>query len=163
MIRLDVEECQVDLCCGLLISLGQPRSQGRIFLISALFYSASFALFGLSDSFPLSLLLLLILGTTDTIGGATKNTIIQLKTKEAMRGRVMGIFQLSSRGLNPLGQTETGLVVPVLGAREVTFLGGLLVAAVTLLTVWRVPGLPRCQWKQEEVATIFDAASPTES
>ncbi|MBI2350658.1 MAG: MFS transporter, partial [Deltaproteobacteria bacterium] len=85
---------------GLLISLGQPRSQGRILLLSAIVYGVSFAFFGLSHSFPLSLLLLLIVGATDTIWGATRNTILQLETTEAMRGRVMGVFQLSNRGLN---------------------------------------------------------------
>jgi len=128
---------------GLLISLGQPRSQGRILLLSAIVYGVSFAFFGLSHSFPLSLLLLLIVGATDTIWGATRNTILQLETTEAMRGRVMGVFQLSNRGLNPLGQTETGLMVPLVGAREATFIGGLFVAAVTLFTAWRVPSLPR--------------------
>ncbi len=128
---------------GLLISLGQPRSQGRILLLSAIVYGVSFAFFGLSRSFPLSLLLLLIVGATDTIWGATRNTILQLETTEAMRGRVMGVFQLSNRGLNPLGQTETGLMVPLVGAREATFIGGLFVAAVTLFTAWRVPSLPR--------------------
>lgn len=128
---------------GLLISLGQPHSQGKILLLSAIVYGVSFAFFGLSHSFPLSLLLLLIVGATDTIWGATRNTILQLETTEAMRGRVMGVFQLSNRGLNPLGQTETGLMVPLVGAREATFIGGLFVAAVTLFTAWRVPSLPR--------------------
>jgi len=128
---------------GLLISLGQPRSQGKILLLSAIVYGVSFAFFGLSHSFPLSLLLLLIVGATDTIWGATRNTILQLETTEAMRGRVMGVFQLSNRGLNPLGQTETGLMVPLVGAREATFIGGLFVATVTLFTAWRVPSLPR--------------------
>ncbi len=114
-----------------------------IFLLSAIVYGVSFAFFGLSRSFPLSLLLLLIVGATDTRWGATRSTILQLETTEAMRGRVMGVFQLSNRGLNPLGQTETGLMVPLVGAREATFIGGLFVAAVTLFTAWRVPSLPR--------------------
>ena len=54
---------------------------------------------------------------------------------------MFGVFQLSNRGLSPLGQTETGLMVPLVGAREATFFGGLLVAAVTLVTARKVPGL----------------------
>lgn len=148
---------------GLLISLGQPRSQGKILLLSAIVYGVSFAFFGLSHSFPLSLLLLLIVGATDTIWGATRNTILQLETTEAMRGRVMGVFQLSNRGLNPLGQTETGLMVPLVGAREATFIGGLFVAAVTLFTAWRVPSLPRFRWEEKEGAEVPDTASRAES
>lgn len=132
---------------GLLISKGPPRAQGRILLSSAILYGASFALFGLSGSFPLALILLLIVGSTETIWGATRNTILQLNTPETVRGRVMGFFQLGNRGLNPLGQAETGLVVPLLGARKATFLGGLIVAAATLLTAWRIPSLPRFRWR----------------
>ncbi len=131
---------------GLLLSLGQPRSQGKILLFSAVLCGGSFALFGLSNSFPLSLFLLLIVGATDTIWGATRNTILQFKATEAMRGRVMGVFNLTNRGLTPLGQTETGLVVPLVGAREATFLGGLIVASVSLVTAWLVPAIKRFQW-----------------
>ncbi len=142
---------------GLLLSLGQPRSQGKILLLSAIVCGGSFALFGLSNSFPLSLFLLLILGATDTIWGATRNTILQLKATEAMRGRVMGVFNLTNRGLNPLGQTETGLVVPIVGAREATFLGGLIVVSVSLLTAWRLPSLGRFQWQEASGAGIAEA------
>lgn len=133
---------------SLLIFLGQHRAQGAILLASAVLYSAAFALFDISYSFPLSLVLLLIVGAMDTIWGATRNTILQVTTAESMRGRVMGIFQLSSRGLNPLGQTETGLVVPLIGAREATFLGGLIVGFVTIATAWRIPAVHRFRWDE---------------
>jgi hypothetical protein len=55
---------------------------------------------------------------------------------------------LSNRGLHPLGQTETGLVVPLMGAPAATLFGGLLVFVVTLLTVWRVPEIARFRWKE---------------
>ncbi len=138
---------------GLLISVGQQRRQGKILLYSALLCGVSFAFFGLSHSFSLSLLLLLIVGATDTIWGATRNTILQLQTPDAIRGRVMGVFNLSNRGLNPLGQAETGLVVPLVGAREATLLGGLIVAAMTMVTAWKVPGLPGFQLDKDDERT----------
>jgi MFS family permease len=131
---------------SLLIALNQPRAQGKILFFSAVLYGIGFALFGLSHSFALSLLLLVFVGATDTVWGATRNTIMQINAPDAMRGRVMGVFQLSNRGLHPLGQVETGIVVPLIGAREATFFGGLLVTAVTLLTVWKVPGIFSFRW-----------------
>jgi MFS-type transporter involved in bile tolerance (Atg22 family) len=107
-------------------------------------------LFGLSPSFVLALFLLAIVGAADTIWGAARSTILQLMTPERFRGRVMGVFQLSSRGLNPLGQTETGLVVPLIGARETALLGGLLISGMTLLTIWQVPGIVRFRWPENE-------------
>ena len=66
----------------------------------------------------------------------------------------MGVFGLSSRGLSPLGQVETGLIVPVIGARETTFLGRTLVLCASLLTVWRVPAVYRFRTKTQAAAEI---------
>lgn len=148
---------------AVLLSLLQSRSQGKILFVSALLYGASFALFGLSYSFPLSLTLLFIVGATDTTWGAARNTILQIKTPEGMRGRVMGVLHLSSRGLSPLGQAETGFVVPLVGAREATFLGGLVVAVMTLATAWSVPSLPRFKWGEEGRSKVSEVRGPEEA
>ncbi len=132
---------------GLLIYLRQPSHQGRILFQSAILYGISFALFGLSYSFALSLFLLVLTGATDIVWSATRNTILQLEAHEGIRGRVMGVFTLSNRGLHPLGQTETGLVVPLIGPRGTTFLGGTLVALTTLVTILKIPSIARYRWK----------------
>jgi MFS family permease len=132
---------------SLFIAMGHRSDQGRILFYSALLYGAGFAFFGLSSSFFLSLGLIAFVGATDTIWGAARATILQLITPEKFRGRVMGVFQLSNRGLHPLGQTETGLVVPLMGAAAATLFGGLLVTVVTLITAWRVPEIPKFRWK----------------
>ena len=130
------------------IALAQGPRQGRVLIVSALLYGAGFALFGLSPTFLLSLALLAFVGATDTVWSAARGTILQIITPERFRGRVMGVFQLSNRGLHPLGQTETGLVVPLIGAREATFFGGLLVTVVTLVTAWQVPGIAKFCWNE---------------
>ena len=145
------------------IAMGQRFAQGKALLVSALFYGIAFALFALSPSFILALFLLAIVGALDTIWGAARSTILQLMTPEKFRGRVMGVFQLSNRGLNPLGQTETGLVVPLIGARETAFLGGLLISAVTLITVWRVPGIVRFRWDTLESAAPLKSRAQEDS
>jgi len=135
---------------SLFIAMGHRSDQGKILITSAILYGIGFALFGLSPWFLLSLALIAFVGVTDTIWSACRSTILQLITPENFRGRVMGVFQLSNRGLHPLGQTETGLVVPLMGAPAATFFGGLLVFVVTLLTVWRVPEIPRFRWKETD-------------
>ncbi len=127
---------------ALLVStISRVRVQGRVLVVSAILYGTSFALFGLSTYVPLSLFLMALVGAADVVWGATRNTVLQLKSPDAMRGRVMGIFHLTSRGLHPLGQTRTGMAVPLIGAGGTAFLGGVLVAAVALLTVWRTPSV----------------------
>lgn len=139
---------------GLLVTIGNTRSQGKILVYSAVVYGLSFALFGLSPYFYLSLVLIFVAGAADTIWGAVRSMILQINTPDHLQGRVMGVFGLSSRGLSPLGQVETGLIVPLLGARETTFLGGSLVLCASLLTVWRVPEIYRFRSKVDVVAEV---------
>jgi len=125
------------------IAMGHRPGQGGILIIAAILYGAGFALFGLAPSFFLALVLLAFVGATDTIWAAARGTIMQLRTPDKFRGRVMGVFQLSNRGLHPLGQLESGLMVPLIGAREATVMGGAIIVMITLLTAWRVPALAR--------------------
>ncbi len=139
---------------GLLVAIGNTRLQGKVLVYSAIVYGLSFALFGLSRYFLLSLALIFVAGAADTIWGAVRSMILQINTPDHLQGRVMGVFGLSSRGLSPLGQVETGLVVPLLGARETTFLGGSLVLCASLLTVWRVPAIYRFRSKTQVAAEV---------
>jgi MFS family permease len=124
--------------------MGARAAQGKTLWISALLYGAGFALFGLAPNFILALALLAFVGATDSIWSAARSTMIQLITPEKFRGRMMGVFQLSNRGLHPLGQMETGLIVPL------TFAGGVLVSLATLAIAWRVPEIGRFRWDQRE-------------
>jgi MFS family permease len=134
---------------SLFIGMGQQPAQGKILLVAAILYGVGFAAFGVAPSFGLAVIILAMVGATDAIWSAARGTILQLTTPERFRGRVMGVFQLSNRGLHPLGQTETGLMVPLIGARETTVLGGLLVSAVTLAIAWRIPSIARFRWNED--------------
>jgi hypothetical protein len=88
-------------------------------------------------------------------------------TPDRLRGRVMGIFQLSNQGLNPLGQVETGLLVPAIGARAATVLGGLIVSCATLATAWRIGDMarfsldaPREQFRHDPESDIKSSTQP---
>jgi MFS family permease len=135
---------------SLFIGMGQQPAQGKILTIAAILYGVGFAAFGVAPSFVLAIILLAMVGATDAIWSAARGTILQLTTPERFRGRIMGLFQLSNRGLHPLGQTETGLMVPLIGARETTVLGGLLVSAVTLMIAWRIPSIVRFRLNESE-------------
>jgi MFS family permease len=124
---------------SLFISVGQRPFQGKILLGAAIIYGSCFALFGLSNSYLLSLALLAFVGAADAVWAAARSTILQWTAPNQLRGRVMGIFQIATQGLNPLGQVETGVVVPLIGAREATFFGGSIVWLMTLATIWRIP------------------------
>jgi MFS family permease len=142
------------------IAMGQRPEQGRILLVSALLYGAGFALFGLAPSFFVALILLAFVGATDTVWAAARGTIMQLRTPEKFRGRVMGVFQLSNRGLHPLGQLESGIMVPLIGAREATVMGGAIITIITLFTAWRTPALTKFRW--DTMGERSEAGNPDE-
>jgi MFS-type transporter involved in bile tolerance (Atg22 family) len=100
----------------------------------------------MAPSFSLALLLLAFVGATDTIWAAARSTIMQMRTPEQFRGRVMGVFQLSNRGLHPLGQLESGIMVPLIGAREATVMGGAIITIISICTAWRMPDLVKFRW-----------------
>ena len=128
---------------SLFIGGGQRPYQGKILLGSSIVYGTCFAFFGLSNSFMLSLVLLTCVGAADAIWAAARSTILQWTAPNVMRGRVMGVFQIATQGLNPMGQVETGVVVPLIGAREATFLGGSIVLLITILTTARIREIAR--------------------
>lgn len=148
------------------IALGARAAHGKSLLIAAVSYGAGFALFGLAPNFALALVLLALVGASDSVWSAARSTMIQLITPEKFRGRMMGVFQLSNRGLHPLGQLETGLLVPLLGAREATFAGGVVVLLATLITTRRIPEITKFRWDQRERTADeaqSGAAAPTRS
>jgi MFS family permease len=138
------------------LAVGQRPHQGRILIVSAILYGIAFALFGVAPTFALALLLMVFIGMTDTVWGASRGTIMQMITPDKFRGRVMGVFQLSNRGLHPLGQVESGLLIPLIGVREATVFGGLFVTLVTILTAWKVPAIPKFRWDNDEASRIRD-------
>ena len=134
---------------GLFLAIGQKPYQGKILIVTAILYGLFFGLFGMAPSFAIALAMMTLIGLTDTVWGAARGTIMQMVTPDKFRGRVMGVFQLSNRGLHPLGQVESGLLIPLIGVRETTLFGGILVTLVTLLTAWKVPAIAKFRWDDE--------------
>ena len=99
-------------------------------------YAVGLLGFAVSTSFLTSMLVLFVLGVADAGWGAMRNTIAQLATADAYRGRVMSMITVTSRGLTNIGQIETGSIVaaagPAMGAAINAVVVGLSVATVAL-------------------------------
>jgi predicted MFS family arabinose efflux permease len=89
--------------------------------------------FGLSTSFPLSLLALAILGASDAVSIVIRFSLVQIETPDEKRGLVSAINYLFVGSSNTLGEFESGAIAAWLGAVPSVVIGGLgslLVAAV---------------------------------
>jgi MFS family permease len=100
-------------------------------------------LFGISTSLVLSLLSLIFLGAADMISVIIRATLVQLRTPDEMRGRVMAVDMVFIGASNELGQFESGLTAQWFGTVPAVLLGGVGTLVVIALWAWRFPELRR--------------------
>jgi len=115
--------------------------RGRVILIAGAVYTLLLVIFGLSSSLLLSMVLLFGLGAADGVWGVARNTVVQLAAPDALRGRVMSLVFLVTRGSTPLGHFNTGLLAAAIGGPGTVLLGAALVGAGLLAAGRRVPAL----------------------
>ena len=93
-------------------------------------------IFGLSRIPALSLAMLLLLGSADTISVIVRSTMIQLSTPDAMRGRVSAVNMVFIGASNEVGQFESGLTAQWFGAVPAVVMGGVGTMIVVCLWAW---------------------------
>jgi len=102
-------------------------------LLSAIFaFGICIIVFGLSSIFWLSVAALFLSGIFDGISVVIRQTILQLKTPDHMRGRVSAVNSIFVGSSNELGAFESGLTAKLMGTVTAVVFGG----SMTLLTVF---------------------------
>ncbi len=119
------------------------RRQGPVMFGSVALFGLATIGFGLSRSVPLSVLCLALLGGADVISVVIRSTLIQIRTPDAMRGRVSAVNMLFIGSSNQLGEFESGSLAAVVGAVPAVLLGGIGTLAVTGLWAILFPSLRR--------------------
>ena len=107
------------------------RNTGKKLLISIVVFGLSIIAFGLSSIFWLSVFVLFLSGAADGISMVIRQTILQLKTPDDMRGRVSSVNSMFVGSSNELGALESGLSAKLLGPVIAVVFNG----TMTLLTV----------------------------
>ena len=120
-----------------------PSRRHGVFLFGSLAaFGFLLAVFAASDWLPLSIAIMGLIGAAQAIYLATNNTLVQLATPDALRGRVMSVYMMTW-GLMPLGSLPQGLLADWLGAPIVAGGTGLLSCLVVALVALRSPALRR--------------------
>ncbi|MGA9581875.1 MAG: MFS transporter [Allosphingosinicella sp.] len=101
--------------------------------------------FGFSTWMPLSLAALFVVGASDMFSVYVRQSLIQLSTPDAMRGRVGAVSQLTISASNELGEAESGFLAALVGPVAAVVAGGVGAIAVTLLWVRWFPELRRAR------------------
>ena len=114
-------------------------------LTAVVVFGAATAAFGVSTYYPLSLAMLGLLGAADMFSVYIRQSLIQLHTPDAMRGRVSAASTLAISASNELGETRSGFTAALLGPVAATVGGGIAAVAVTLVWAGLFPELRRAR------------------
>ena len=107
------------------------KNAGKKLLVAVFGFGLCIIAFGLSTWFWVSALALFLSGVTDGVSMVVRQTILQLKTPDHMRGRVSSVNSIFVGSSNELGAFESGLTAKLMGTVTAVVFGG----SMTLITV----------------------------
>ncbi len=110
-------------------------------LVAVIVFGLGILVFGISRNLWLSAAALAVAGSGDMVSVYVRQSLIQLHTPDAMRGRVSAVSQLTISASNELGEFESGLLAAFLGPVGAVIFGGVGAIAITLLWVRLFPEL----------------------
>jgi len=110
-------------------------------LVAVAVFGGATVVFGLSRSMPLSLACLFLLGAADMLSVYVRQSLIQINTPDAMRGRVGAVSTLFISASNELGEAESGFLAALVGPVVAVVGGGIGAIVVVGLWAWRFPQL----------------------
>lgn len=127
---------------------------GMKMLGAVMLFGAATIIFGLSTIFWLSLAALFVAGACDMVSVYVRQTLIQVYTPDAMRGRVSSVSQMTISASNELGEAESGFLAALIGPVGAVVAGGVGAIIVTLAWARLFPEL--------RLAKSFDPPKMTE-
>jgi len=139
-----------------LAQLAAPRHMGIAMFAALGVFGLSIIVFSLSEVFWLSLLALAVYGAADMVSVYVRQTLTQIATPDAMRGRVSAVNSVSINASNELGDFRAGMMAAAIGVVPAVLAGGIITCGVTLLWIRLFPGIAA-------IDRLRDVARPEES
>ncbi len=125
------------------------RKAGPALLWSVVGFGIVTIIFGLSRSFWLSMLMLILGGALDSISVVIRHTLVQIRTPDHLRGRVAAINSVFISASNELGGFESGLTAALFGPVISVVGGGIGTIVVVIATAMIWPGIRKLGPLQE--------------
>ncbi|HQY88253.1 MAG TPA: MFS transporter, partial [Tepidisphaeraceae bacterium] len=119
------------------------KRAGRTMLLAVAGFACATIVFGLSESFYLSLAMLFFTGVFDNISVVVRSSIVQMLTPDSMRGRVSAVNFIFVGSSNELGGLESGLTARYFGPVRSVVGGGIAALAVVAAIALRFPQVRR--------------------
>lgn len=114
---------------------------GRVLLVVVTLFGACTVGFGLSTSFPVSLVLLFCCGALDNISVVIRLTLEQMVVPDEIRGRVSAVHFVFIGMSNELGAAESGAAAWLIGTVPAIVAGGAIAMVVAGIVARKWPQL----------------------
>jgi MFS family permease len=122
------------------------HGQGKKLLIAVGGFGICIIVFALSKLFWISFAALVMSGILDGFSMIVRGTIVQLKTPDHMRGRVMSVNSMFINSSNELGQFESGVAAKLMGVIPSVVFGGSMTLLVVITTWFKAPSLRKMEY-----------------
>jgi MFS family permease len=117
--------------------------QGRGMLAGTMIWGAAIAVFGVTGSLAVALLMLAVAGAADTLTVTFRAAMVQAVTPDEFRGRVSSVEYIIGTGGGPLGNVESGTVASLTTPAVSAVSGGLGCLAIAALIGLLYPAFTR--------------------
>lgn len=117
------------------------RRIGHALLVAVAIYGIATIIFGVSRSFPLSVVAFMCAGMADQVSVMARSVIIQMATPDHLRGRVSSVNLVFIGASNQLGAAESGLLAAATSASFAVVSGGVVAVLVAVAIALKVPEL----------------------
>ena len=115
------------------------KNAGMKLLFSIFAFGICIIVFGISTFFWVSVIALFLSGVVDGISVVIRQTILQLKTPDHMRGRVAAVNSIFVGSSNELGAFESGLTAKLMGTVTSVVFGGTMTLIIVAFTGFASP------------------------
>ena len=123
------------LICALFIAQWPMKTKvGKKLFFAVGVFGISMLVFGISTSFILSVVALVLAGAADSFSVVIRMTLIQLETPDTMRGRVSSVNAIFIGASNELGEFESGATAELFGPVGSIVLGS--IGTILVVLVW---------------------------
>jgi MFS family permease len=129
----------VGTLAGALFSANRARPSLALLVGSALGFGVLIAAAGAAPNLASEIVVLIPMGALSIVFMATCNSTLQLRSTDAMRGRVMALYSVVFLGTTPIGSPLVGWIAQTAGPRAAFYVAGgaTVIGALTALWVLR--------------------------
>jgi MFS family permease len=107
---------------------------GHVMFAGVAIFGLGTILLALSHSFILAIAAMFVAGASDSISVVIRQTMVQIRTPDAMRGRVYAVNSLITITSNQLGDFRAGAAASLFGTVPSVLIGGFSIIAIVLIS-----------------------------